>query len=115
MAMAASVRAGAPAAALVAAAVALLATRGLSPSAAVTFMLAAPILNPVVLASTLIAFRGRHPLAIAGARFAIGFIVAVVAGSMLGRRIAVDDGSGDACEHHAHRRRASAVVRAHDR
>ena len=36
-----------------------LALKGLSPAAAVTFMLAAPILNPVVLASTFVAYRGR--------------------------------------------------------
>ncbi len=33
--------------------------KGLTPAAAVTFMLAAPILNPVVLASTAVAYRGR--------------------------------------------------------
>ena len=36
--------------------------RGLMPSAAVTFMLAAPVLNPVVIASTFVAFRGRTTL-----------------------------------------------------
>lgn len=36
-----------------------LAAKGLAPSAAVTFMLAAPILNPVVIASTFVAYRGR--------------------------------------------------------
>lgn len=33
--------------------------KGLSPAAAVTFMLAAPVLNPVVIASTAVAYRGR--------------------------------------------------------
>ncbi len=87
-----------------------LALRGLAPSAAVTFMLAAPILNPVVLASTLIAFRGRDPVAMAGGRFAIGFVVAVVAGLVLARRIDLEAGPGDACEHHAHGGRAAAIV-----
>jgi uncharacterized membrane protein YraQ (UPF0718 family) len=36
--------------------------KGLSPAAAVTFMLAAPILNPVVLVATAIAYRGRDIL-----------------------------------------------------
>jgi uncharacterized membrane protein YraQ (UPF0718 family) len=35
-----------------------LAAKGLAPSAAVTFMLAAPIVNPVVVASTYVAYRG---------------------------------------------------------
>ncbi len=39
-----------------------LAARGLTPSAAVTFMLAAPVLNPVVIASTFVAYRGRTAL-----------------------------------------------------
>ena len=36
--------------------------KGLSPAAAVTFMLAAPIVNPVVIASTYVAYRGRDSL-----------------------------------------------------
>ncbi len=39
-----------------------LAAKGLAPSAAVTFMLAAPIVNPVVIASTFVAYRGRDTL-----------------------------------------------------
>jgi uncharacterized membrane protein YraQ (UPF0718 family) len=39
-----------------------LASKGLSPAAAVTFMLASPILNPVVLVSTVVAYRGRDIL-----------------------------------------------------
>ena len=39
-----------------------LARKGLSPAAAVTFMLAAPIVNPVVIASTYVAYRGRDAL-----------------------------------------------------
>lgn len=36
-----------------------LVSKGLTPSAAVTFMLAAPILNPIVIVSTAVAYRGR--------------------------------------------------------
>ena len=36
-----------------------LAAKGLMPSAAVTFMLAAPVVNPVVIASTFVAYNGR--------------------------------------------------------
>ena len=42
--------------------------RGSRPSAAVTFMLAAPIVNPVVVASTFVAYRGRDTLVDHGAR-----------------------------------------------
>jgi uncharacterized membrane protein YraQ (UPF0718 family) len=68
-----------------------LALRGLAPSAAVTFMLAAPVLNPVVVASTFIAFRGRSTLwTIVAGRFVIGFLVAVAVGWVLGGRSAGD-------------------------
>lgn len=39
-----------------------LAAKGLTPAAAVTFMLAAPILNPIVIISTVVAYRGRDTL-----------------------------------------------------
>ncbi len=61
--------------------------RGLIPSAAVTFMLAAPILNPIVLVSTSIAYRGRDilwPMVLG--RVSLGFIAAVVVGWVVGGR-----------------------------
>lgn len=61
--------------------------RGLIPSAAVTFMLAAPILNPIVLVSTSIAYRGRDilwPMVLG--RVGLGFIAAVVVGWVVGGR-----------------------------
>lgn len=62
-----------------------LASKGLAPSAAVTFMLAAPIVNPVVIASTFVAYRGRDTvwLMVVG-RFTLGFIVAMVVGWVIG-------------------------------
>jgi uncharacterized membrane protein YraQ (UPF0718 family) len=61
--------------------------RGLMPSAAVTFMLAAPVINPVVIASTVVAFRGRSSMwAVVGGRFALGLLVAVAVGWVLGSR-----------------------------
>lgn len=60
--------------------------RGLHPSAAVAFMLAAPVVNPVVLASTAVAFSGRHALALVTGRALLGVIVAVVVGLVVGRR-----------------------------
>ena len=62
-----------------------LAARGFAPSAAVTFMLAAPIVNPVVLVSTFVAYRGRDVLwTMVVGRAALGMLVAVVAGWVMG-------------------------------
>ena len=59
--------------------------KGLAPSAAVTFMLAAPILNPVVVASTFVAYRGRDSLwVMVLGRMGLGFLVAVAVGWVVG-------------------------------
>jgi hypothetical protein len=64
-----------------------LAARGLTPSAAVTFMLAAPVLNPVVIASTFVAYRARSSLwTVVIGRFALGMLVAMVVGWVIGNR-----------------------------
>src|SRR4029078_763079 len=58
-----------------------LARTGLSPAASVTFMLAAPIVNPVVIASTFVAYRGRDSQwLMVGGRFVLGMIVAMCVG-----------------------------------
>lgn len=61
--------------------------RGLIPSAAVTFMLAAPILNPIVVLSTAVAYRGREvfwPMVLG--RVGLGFMVAMAVGWIVGAR-----------------------------
>jgi hypothetical protein len=61
--------------------------KGLHPSAAVTFMLAAPILNPVVLLATSIAYRGRDvmwPMLIG--RAGLGLVVAMAVGWVVGSK-----------------------------
>lgn len=64
-----------------------LAQRGLMPSAAVTFMLAAPVINPVVIASTFIAYRGRSTTwTMVGGRFLLGMLVAIAVGWVVGSR-----------------------------
>jgi uncharacterized protein len=65
-----------------------LAKKGLSPAAAVTFMLAAPILNPVVIASTFIAYRGRETMwTMVLGRAGLGLLAAVAVGWVVaGRR-----------------------------
>jgi uncharacterized membrane protein YraQ (UPF0718 family) len=64
-----------------------LAAKGLMPSAAITFMLAAPVVNPVVIASTFVAYRGRGALwTMVIGRFTLGLLTAVVVGWVLGGR-----------------------------
>ncbi len=61
--------------------------KGLLPSAAITFMLAAPVVNPVVIASTYVAFRGRPTLwTMVIGRFALGYLVAMAVGWVVGDR-----------------------------
>ena len=55
-----------------------LAQRGASPAAAFAFMLAAPAINPVVLAATAVAFPGRPDIVIA--RFVASLMAAVLVG-----------------------------------
>ena len=62
-----------------------LASKGLAPGAAITFMLAAPIVNPVVIASTFVAYRGRDTLwLMVIGRFVLGFVVAMIVGWVIG-------------------------------
>jgi uncharacterized membrane protein YraQ (UPF0718 family) len=64
-----------------------LAAKGLMPSAAITFMLAAPVVNPVVIASTFVAYRGRGPLwTMVIGRFSLGLLTAIAVGWVLGGR-----------------------------
>ncbi|MFL5737704.1 MAG: permease [Actinomycetota bacterium] len=64
-----------------------LAAKGLMPSAAVTFMLAAPVVNPVVIASTLVAYNGRSNMwVMVIGRFTLGLIVAIAVGWVVGNR-----------------------------
>ena len=64
-----------------------LAAKGLSPAAAVTFMLAAPILNPIVIASTYVAYRGRESLwAMVVGRSVLGLLAAMAVGWVVGGR-----------------------------
>jgi uncharacterized membrane protein YraQ (UPF0718 family) len=65
--------------------------RGLQPSAAIAFMLAAPVVNPVVIASTFVAYRGRSTTwTMVGGRFLLGLVVAIAVGWVIGNRTAGD-------------------------
>src|SRR5918994_4315858 len=60
--------------------------RGLRPSAGIAFMLAAPILNPIVLVSTWVAYGAAgRAVEMTAARAALGLLVAVLAGAVIGR------------------------------
>ncbi|MEX1046566.1 MAG: permease [Actinomycetota bacterium] len=62
-----------------------LASKGLSPGAAITFMLAAPVVNPVVVASTFVAYRGRSTLwPMVLGRLGLGLVVAIAVGWVVG-------------------------------
>ena len=41
-------------------------------------MLAAPIVNPIVLVSTYVAFRGQNPMEFTLSRLGVGYLVAVI-------------------------------------
>ena len=53
-------------------------SRGVAPSAALTFLLAAPAINPIVVVSTLVAFPGQPEMA--AGRFVASFVTAVFMG-----------------------------------
>lgn len=54
--------------------------KGLPPANAITYMLSAPIVNPIVAISTYAAFRGQAPLQITLLRLGTGYFVAVLVG-----------------------------------
>jgi uncharacterized membrane protein YraQ (UPF0718 family) len=65
--------------------------KGLDPAAGVAFMLAAPILNPIVLASTWVAYEGHgRALEMTAARAGFGLLLATVAGLLIARRTGGD-------------------------
>ncbi len=61
-----------------------LVSRGVNPAAALTFLLAAPALNPVVLVATAVAFPGRPEMVLA--RFVASFVAATAVGLIWSRR-----------------------------
>ncbi len=59
--------------------------KGLPVSCAVTYMLSAPIINPIVAVSTLSAFKGQNPLYMTCARLLIAYMVTVSVGLIIQR------------------------------
>lgn len=56
--------------------------KGLPVACALTYMLASPIVNPLVAISTFAAFKGNFPEAMTTSRLLLGFIIAVLAGAV---------------------------------
>ena len=54
--------------------------KGMPISCALTYLLSAPIVNPIVAVSTIAAFRGQRPILTASLRLGIGFVVACIVG-----------------------------------
>ena len=59
--------------------------KGLPVGCAMSYMLAAPIVNPIVGLSTWAAFQGRDPEMMTISRMGVGFLIAVIAGLVLSR------------------------------
>ena len=59
--------------------------KGYPVPAALTYLLAAPIVNPIVAISTYAAFRGQHPELVVAFRLGLGFVVAVGVGLLVSR------------------------------
>ena len=80
-----------------------MAQKGLSIGAAVTFMLAAPILNPVVLVSTVVAYRGRDillPMVLG--RAGLGLLAALAVGWVVSARRTDELMADTEQDHHDH-------------
>src|SRR5208282_1656958 len=58
--------------------------KGLPLSCGVTYMLASPIVNPIVIFSTFFAFRAQAPALNTGLRLGLGYFVAVIVGLAVG-------------------------------
>ena len=96
--------------------------KGLPLSSAMAYMLAAPVVNPIVAVSTYAAFRGQGPLEMMLARIGLSFVVAVIMAGLvhfLRRRFVLraDLAAASAADddHHDHRggkEKAAAAVRA---
>lgn len=59
--------------------------RGVHPSAGIAFMLAAPVINPIVLFSTAVAYQGRGATEMVLGRLSLGLILAIIAGTLIAR------------------------------
>jgi uncharacterized protein len=59
--------------------------RGVHPAAAIGFMFASPIINPIVLLSTAVAYQGQAALEMTAGRAVLGIVVALATAAIIGR------------------------------
>ena len=87
--------------------------KGVPVSCGIAYLLASPIINPLVIASTVLAFRNTGGWAVAGLRVAGGFViaalVAIAVWKLLGEENVLRAGNGN--EGHEHRERRGHAVR----
>jgi uncharacterized membrane protein YraQ (UPF0718 family) len=76
--------------------------RGVHPAAAIAFMLASPIINPIVLLSTAVAYQGQAALEMTAGRAVLGIVVALAAATIIGRTGAATLLRPRRAHHHAH-------------
>jgi len=57
--------------------------KGLPLPCAITYMMAAPIVSPIVALSTYVAFRGQNPLVMTSMRMLLGFLLAIGIGMLV--------------------------------
>jgi hypothetical protein len=80
-------------------------SKGASPALGIAFLLAAPVVNPIVIASTWVAFSGRPE--IVAARVGLTVVIAAIAALVVGRRATADallmQSHHDHHDHHDHR------------
>jgi uncharacterized protein len=58
--------------------------KGVPLSCGITYMLASPIVNPLVICSTFVAFQGQAPILNTGLRVVLGYFIAVTIGLIVG-------------------------------
>jgi uncharacterized protein len=79
-------------------------SKGASPALGIAFLLAAPVVNPIVIASTWVAFGGRPE--IVAARVGLTIMIAAIAALAVGRRMPAEallvSGQHNAHSHHDH-------------
>jgi uncharacterized membrane protein YraQ (UPF0718 family) len=84
--------------------------KGVPASCGVAYLLAAPIVNPLVIVSTWIAFRGTSAWSVVGLRVGAGYLVAILVGLAVWKVIGEQDllrpvvAGGEATAEHSHRR-----------
>jgi uncharacterized protein len=76
--------------------------RGVHPAAALGFMLSSPIINPIVLLSTAVAYQGQAALEMTAGRAVLGIVVALATAAIVGRSGAATLLRPRRTEHHHH-------------